>query len=135
RITFGSVSEGPVGGDVWRADFGFDATALFGPQNVTDVLAKEVGAKDDGYGFYKIACNATVPPLFLTFDGNQYEIPSSELVRPLSATDLNCIFNVYGHPSFVNVDFSLGAGLTRKYCLVLDYDDARLGFAPNRYNT
>lgn len=106
---------------------------MSGPVKVIDALAREAGAKKGATGVYKIACDATVPSLFLTISGGQYEIPPSELITPLSATDSDCIFNVFGDTT-VKTSFYLGASLARKYCLVLDYDNFKVGFAPNRYS-
>lgn len=107
--------------------------AMIATSDVVDRLAEEAGAADKGeFGFYKIACNATGPSLFLTFNGQQYEIPPSELVRPVSATDSDCILNVYANDYFPNF-FSLGASIARKYCLIFDFDNVKLGLASNRY--
>ncbi|KAH7693855.1 aspartic protease 2B, partial [Aphelenchoides avenae] len=107
--------------------------ALLGRTDVTDGLAKVAGAKKDDYGVYEIACNATVPSLFLMLNGQRFEIPGSELIRPSDASDpSNCIFNVSGSDWMPNV-FAVGAALARKYCLVFDYDNIRLGFSENLY--
>ncbi|KAH7695060.1 aspartic protease 2B, partial [Aphelenchoides avenae] len=131
-ITFGGVNEKPAA-VAWRGDLSFETTALNGPVKVIDALTREAGAKSDGTGFYKIACDAKVPSLFLNISGHQYEIPPSELITPLSATDSDCIFNVFGDTT-VKASFYLGASLARKYCLIFDYDNFKLGFAPNRYS-
>ncbi|KAH7716276.1 aspartic protease 2B [Aphelenchoides avenae] len=133
RVSFGDFEAPRPAGDVWKADFGFETFVLDGPTKVTDGLAKVAGAQKNEYGVYQIACNVTVPSLFLTLSGQRFEIPGAELVRPLSATGPDCIFNVYGSdivPGF----FSLGAALARKYCLVFDYDNVQLGFSTNFYS-
>ncbi|KAH7697788.1 hypothetical protein AAVH_35128 [Aphelenchoides avenae] len=94
----------------------------------------QIGAYDGEVGYYPIACNTTVPPLLLTFNGEQYEIPPSELVRPsFSATKRECVLNVFGDSAMDNY-FTIGTGLARKYCLIFDHDNLQLGFASNRYS-
>ncbi|KAH7716271.1 aspartic protease 2B [Aphelenchoides avenae] len=133
-VSFGGFEAPRPAGDVWRADFGFENTVLSGPMNVTDGLAKVAGAQKDGYGNYNIACNATVPSLFLTLSGQRFEIPGAELIRASDARDpSNCIFNVFGEDMIPGI-FVVGAALARNYCLVFDYDDALLGFSRNLYS-
>ncbi|KAH7709634.1 aspartic protease 9 [Aphelenchoides avenae] len=134
RVSFGGFEAPRHAGDVWKADFGFNNLALVGPSKVMDGLAKVAGAtKDDGSGIYNIACNTTVPSLFLTLKGHRLEIPGSELVGPIVAEIPDeRIFNVYGEDKVPGL-FSVGAALARKYCLVFDYDNVQLGFSTNLY--
>ncbi|KAH7705056.1 aspartyl protease-like protein [Aphelenchoides avenae] len=114
----------------WTAQPGFDATALTGPSDVIDTFAKVAGAMKDHHNIYHIACNATVPSLFISIGGNSFIIPPEELlVRPFGATVPDCIFNVRGGQDF----FSIGAVLAREYCLIFDYDNVRFGFSWNYY--
>lgn len=106
--------------------------ALNANTKVTDGIAKVAGAVKDEFGIYKISCNAKVPSLFLTFGATTVEIPGSELVKPLSASDPNCILNVFGDDTFPGF-FLVGASLARKYCLAFDYDGLQMGFAANHY--
>ncbi|KAH7705410.1 aspartic protease 2B, partial [Aphelenchoides avenae] len=107
---------------------------LVGLTMVTDGLAKVAGAKKDKYSMYEIACNATVPSLFLTLSGQRFDIPASELIGPIEAAepDIN-IFNVYGDDRGPG-KFFVGAALGKKYCLVFDYDNVQLGFSTNLYS-
>lgn len=97
---------------------------------MVDGLAKAIGATKDQYDFYKIACNATVPSLFLTLGEQRLEIPSSELVKPLDAMNPDCYLSVNGAYS----DFYVGAALARKNCLIFDYDNVKLGFSANLHS-
>lgn len=104
-------------------------SAFAGPTDVTDALARVAGAENRHDGTYSIACNATVPSLFLTLNGERFEVPGSELVRPLQAKYTHsCIFNVFGSDFPANF-YRVGAALAREYCLVFDYVNVQLGFS------
>ncbi|KAH7718268.1 aspartic protease [Aphelenchoides avenae] len=133
-INFGNLQARPEVNVAWTAYIGLGATAVKGPIEVIKALAQEVGAKVDGLGRYPITCNASVPSLYLTFGGQRYEIPPSELVRPLSEASSQCVLNIYGDTGYSPSLFSIGAALARKYCLIFDFDNLRFGFAPNRYS-
>ncbi|KAH7721246.1 aspartyl protease-like protein [Aphelenchoides avenae] len=126
RISFGAFEEKSA---KWTATLSFDGTALKGPADVVDGLAKAIGATKDKYDFYNIACNATVPSLFLTFGDQHLEIPPSELIKPLDAMNPNCYLSVSGAYS----DFYVGAALAKKNCLVFDYDNVKFGFSANLF--
>ncbi|KAH7695138.1 aspartyl protease-like protein [Aphelenchoides avenae] len=113
----------------WTASLGFGATALTGPDHVIDGLAKEAGAVKGEHDLYNIACNATIPSLFIGIGGYSFMIPPAELVRPLGTTDPACILNVRGGLP----DFSIGAALGRQYCLTFDNDNVRFGYSANFY--
>jgi hypothetical protein len=77
---------------------------------------------------YHIACNATFPPLVLTFDGRNYSIPSSQLIYNIGA-DVGCLLQ------FVSVydddnSLSLNTPFFRTFCTVFDVGNNRIGFAP-----
>ncbi|KAH7704916.1 aspartyl protease-like protein [Aphelenchoides avenae] len=126
-VSFGSFQ---VTNANWTAQLGFDATALTGPSDVIDAFAKVAGAVKDRHNVYHIACNATLPSLFISIGGNILIIPPEELfVRPFGATVPDCIFNVRAGQDF----FSIGAALARGYCLIFDYDNVKFGFSWNYY--
>ncbi|KAH7694403.1 aspartic protease, partial [Aphelenchoides avenae] len=96
RVSFGGFEAPRPAGTEWRAGLSFANTALTGSTKVINGLAKAAGALEDGNGAYFIPCNAELPSLFLTLNGQRFEIPGSELVQAELAVDPNlCIFNVY----------------------------------------
>ncbi|KAH7705057.1 hypothetical protein AAVH_27749, partial [Aphelenchoides avenae] len=102
---------------------------LTGPDHVIDGLAKEAGAAKDEDDVYNIACNATIPSLFIGVGGYSFMIQPEELVRPLGTTDPACILNVRGGLP----DFSIGAALGRQYFLTFGNDNIRFGYSLNYY--
>lgn len=146
-VSFGGFQSTKPAGDDWEAVFSFMSTyvnnnvairfrfnmfsALSAPKNVSDAIAKSVGAVPGDYK-YNIACNATIPSLFLTLGGVKIEIPPSELIEVPYTGAKMCRLNIYGD-AYTSKFFGVGAALARKNCLTYDLEGNRLGFAQNLY--
>jgi hypothetical protein len=125
-IGMGSGVLKPPSGHVWSASFLFSSTVIAGPLDVISTLAALAGATLDQFGLYDIACNATFPPLILTFGTDQYKIPASKLILQLNG---NCILNI--EQNYVVDSVIIGPAFAHQYCEVLDYDKKTVSLAKN----
>lgn len=69
-------------------------------------------------------CSA-LPPLVLTISGEGYRMPPEKFTR--SIDDRHCQINVEVAPDTWEIGFTF----VQEYCLVVDYDNERIGFAEN----
>ncbi|KAH7721060.1 aspartic protease 2B [Aphelenchoides avenae] len=131
-LSFGGFQSTRPSGTRWSATISFERTAFSGPKNVTDAMAKQVGAVAGDY-FYDIACNATIPSLFLTLGGVQVEIPQADLIEGPYVGTGKCRLNIYGDEYSSSAFFSVGTALARKTCLTFDLEQNRIGISQNLY--
>uniref|UniRef100_A0A7E4UWB0 Peptidase A1 domain-containing protein n=1 Tax=Panagrellus redivivus TaxID=6233 RepID=A0A7E4UWB0_PANRE len=101
-----------------------------GPQDVTDALAKAVGATyDDNYGTYFADCKSSFTGVTVTIGGKVYTISSKQVL--VDAGNGQCEF------AFFPFDFGgygpawiLGDPFIRQYCQVYNIGEKSIGFAP-----
>ncbi|KAH7707967.1 aspartic protease 2B [Aphelenchoides avenae] len=134
-VSLGATQAMPPAGVQWTTDFGLDTLTFVGPSSVVQPFVKSVGAVANSDGLYTIACNASVPPLTLTFSGTQYVIPSSELVRAFPRNNgTKCYMDMFDDIPHNTDFFAVGAAFARQYCLSFDYDGSRIGIGTNLLN-
>uniref|UniRef100_A0A8R1I0F9 Peptidase A1 domain-containing protein n=2 Tax=Caenorhabditis japonica TaxID=281687 RepID=A0A8R1I0F9_CAEJA len=126
-VSTGSYSQSPSNG--WQAAADTAASFIGAPKSVVSSLAAAVGATYVPLtGAYFMDCDAVVPDIVFTINGNTYNMPSTSFV--VSAGPGPCMFAFYDltaggfYPSWM-----LGPPFMRAYCHVHDMQAGRLGLA------
>uniref|UniRef100_A0A914E249 Peptidase A1 domain-containing protein n=1 Tax=Acrobeloides nanus TaxID=290746 RepID=A0A914E249_9BILA len=109
------------------------AAGIFGPQSITDAMAKAIGATyeaDGDYQYYIIDCNASPPPVKIGIGSNTYTVTNKQLKFDNGVSG-QCYWEVapYDFGGF-GASWVLGSPFVVQYCNTYDLSGKRVGFSP-----
>jgi len=102
---------------------------LAGPTSEISAIAEKMGAKSIMGKEWSVDCNATLPDISFTLDGNDFKLEKADLI--LAAEGSTCILGMMGLdvPAPNGPLWILGDVFMRKYYVEFDWDKARVGIA------